>query len=502
MAETVKVKKGDTLSAIAKANNTTVAKIAAANPQITNVNLIKPNQVINIPAPKATTSAPTSGEVPNFKPIITPGPNTSGMFVGPIPTGTTRTTSGYVVTPTTTSTSTSTSSTATSTSTSSTSTDGGFTSNGNQALYNGVPFNGIRNGITFINGYRQDMYNPDGSDRTDGSGGNGKDGKWTATDGTVFTDQAAYVAYQTMLNNNAKGDYNAAQAAAAKKAQDMADKRDAFALIQDTMKSFGFTDTEVAQLTAFAETQIMDVNIGPNQGILNMKALPVYQARFAGNQTRLKAGKNALSEADYLAQENAYGEYMKAYGVQTLGTRDQFATLIGNDVSATELNKRLNLAVDRVKNSDPEILKQLKTYYPSITDSDLVTYFLKPADALPDLEKKVATSEISAAAVGQGFSADMTGAAALQAFGVTREKALTGYQDLKTVLPVSERLAKIYGEAGIKYDRAAGEAEFLTNSADAAEKRRRLKALERNTFGGQTGVERGTSLSQSTQGKF
>lgn len=332
----------------------------------------------------------------------------------------------------------------------------------------------------------------------DGKGGT----KYTADDGTVFTDQNAFVNYQAMLRANATNNYNAAQAAAAKKLQEQADKRDAFALIQDTMKSFGFTDTEVAQLTAFAETQIMDANIGPNQGILNMKALPVYQARFSGNQTRLKAGKNALSEADYLAQENAYGEYMKAYGVQSLGTRDQFATLIGNDVSATELNKRLNLAVDRVKNSDPEILKQLKTYYPSITDSDLVTYFLKPADALPDLEKKVATSEISAAAVGQGFAADMTGAAALQALGVTREKALTGYQDIKTVLPVSERLSKIYGESGIKYDRAAGESEFLANNADAAEKRRRLKALERNTFGGQTGVERGTSLNQSSQGRF
>jgi murein DD-endopeptidase MepM/ murein hydrolase activator NlpD len=478
MAETVKVKKGDTLSAIAKANNTTVAKIAAANPQITNVNLIKPNQVINIPAPKATTPAPTSGAVPNFKPTITPGPNTSGMFVGPIPTGTTRTTSGYVPTvvkdpdkpdpdkP-----------------------------KGKKEVSRVKNADGTFT-VTYDDGTTAIEGEPTGTD--DGKGGT----KYTADDGTIFTDQAAFVAYQSMLRANAKNDYNAAQALAAKAAQDKADKRDAFALIQDTMKSFGFTDTEVAQLTAFAETQIMDVNIGPNQGILNMKALPVYQARFSGNQTRLKAGKNALSEADYLAQENAYGEYMKAYGVQSLGTRDQFATLIGNDVSATELNKRLNLAVDRVKNSDPEILKQLKTYYPSITDSDLVTYFLKPADALPDLEKKVATSEISAAAVGQGFSADMTGAAALQAFGVTREKALTGYQDLKTILPVSERLAKIYGESGIKYDRAAGEAEFLTNSADAAEKRRRLKALERGAFSAQTGVERGTSLTQSTQGQF
>jgi hypothetical protein len=396
--------------------------------------------------------------VPNFKPTITMGSNTSGMFVGPIPTGTTRTTSGYVVTPTNTSTSTSTSNTSTSTSKTSTSTSS-TSSTTSPTTY-------------------------------------------TADDGIKFTDQNAFATYQAMLRGNAKNDYNAAQAAASKTAQDIADKRDAFALIQDTMKAFGFTDIEVAQLTAFAETQIADSNIGPNQGILNMKALPVYQARFAGNQTRLKAGKNALSEADYLAQENAYGEYMKAYGVQSLGSRDQYATLIGNDVSATELNKRLNLAVDRVKNSDPEILKQLKTYYPSITDSDLVTYFLKPADALPDLEKKVATSEISAAAVGQGFAADMTGAAALQAFGVTREKALSGYQDIKTVLPVSERLSKIYGEAGLTYDRAAGEAEFFKGDADAVERRRRLKELERSSFSGQSGVERGTSLGTSTQGKF
>lgn len=448
---TVTVKPGDSMSAIAAKAGVTLSAMKAANPQVANPSLIKPNQVLNLPAAKSSVNAAQG--IPNGGYTTGSGVNTNTLAGIAAASGTS--TSG-------TSTSTSTSSTSTSTSTSTTSTSTSSTS----ASTSSTPTS------------------------------------WTASDGTVFTDQNAYVNYQAMLNANATNSYNAAQAAAAKAALDVAEKRDAFALIQDTMKSFGFTDTEVAQLTAFAETQIMDSNIGPNQGILNMKALPVYQARFSGNQTRLKAGKNALSEADYLAQENAYGEYMKAYGVQSLGTRDQFATLIGNDVSATELNKRLNLAVDRVKNSDPEILKQLKTYYPSITDSDLVTYFLKPADALPDLEKKVATSEISAAAVGQGFAADMTGAAALQALGVTREKALTGYQDIKTVLPVSERLSKIYGESGIKYDRAAGESEFLANNADAAEKRRRLKALERNTFGGQTGVERGTSLNQSSQGRF
>lgn len=64
MAEkTVTVKKGDTLSAIAKANNTTVAAIAKANPSIKNVNAIKPGQKVVIPGAKATTTKTTTSAV-------------------------------------------------------------------------------------------------------------------------------------------------------------------------------------------------------------------------------------------------------------------------------------------------------------------------------------------------------------------------------------------------------------------------------------------------------
>jgi murein DD-endopeptidase MepM/ murein hydrolase activator NlpD len=65
MADTVTVKKGDTLSAIAKAAGTTVKAIQSANPQITNANLIKPGQVFTIPgkAPSGPTgpTGPTTG---------------------------------------------------------------------------------------------------------------------------------------------------------------------------------------------------------------------------------------------------------------------------------------------------------------------------------------------------------------------------------------------------------------------------------------------------------
>ena len=61
---TAKVQKGDTLSAIAAKTKTTVAAIAKAN-KITNVNLIKPGQVLVIPGKK-------TGETPDSAVIDTP----------------------------------------------------------------------------------------------------------------------------------------------------------------------------------------------------------------------------------------------------------------------------------------------------------------------------------------------------------------------------------------------------------------------------------------------
>ena len=55
------IQKGDTLSEIAKANNTTVADLQAANPSITNPNLIYAGSTINIPdAAGSQQSAPAS----------------------------------------------------------------------------------------------------------------------------------------------------------------------------------------------------------------------------------------------------------------------------------------------------------------------------------------------------------------------------------------------------------------------------------------------------------
>jgi hypothetical protein len=140
--------------------------------------------------------------------------------------------------------------------------------NDRQVLFNGKPFNGNRNGIEFVNGYRQDMYNPDGTDRTDTK----KDGKLT------------------------KEEWDALQLKTAEEAKLANEKRDAFALIQQTLQGYGFSSEEWDQLSTYIESALINPKIGPNQMVLDMRALPVYKARFAGNETRVKNGLNALSE--------------------------------------------------------------------------------------------------------------------------------------------------------------------------------------------------------------
>ena len=299
----------------------------------------------------------------------------------------------------------------------------------------------------------------------------------------------------------AKERYDAEQETLAKQAKEQSEKRDAFALVQDTMRSYGFTDAELSELSGYIERSIIDPNIGPNAAILGMRNLGVYKQRFAGNEARVKAGLNALSEGEYLQQEKDYGQYFREYGVQNLATRTQMATLIGNDISAIEAKNRIGLAVDRVKNADANIMRQLKTFYPTLDDKDLVSYFLNPVQAMPELKRKVTASEIGAAALGQGFT-DTSRALGLADYGVDRASAIAGYADIKSVLPTSAKLSDIYGEAGIDYTQETGESEFLKSNQDAAEKRKRLKSMERAQFQGSTGMTENRGLTQSTQGRF
>ena len=233
----------------------------------------------------------------------------------------------------------------------------------------------------------------------------------------------------------------------------------------------------------------------PAEFTIKLRESPAYQKRFAGNAQRIAKGLTAIDEATYLATEDKYQNLMRNYGLPDtywktgdLGTQEGFTNLIANDVSAVELENRLQLAQNRVKNANPEIAYALKAFYPDITNGDILAYALDPKNALDTINRKVTAAEIGGAALSQGLTTSLGGAEGLAAYGVTKDQAQQGYQTVAGVLPRGSQLADIYGQQ--PYTQATAEAEVFgtQGAADAKKRREKLVSLEQASFGGSSGV--------------
>jgi len=295
----------------------------------------------------------------------------------------------------------------------------------------------------------------------------------------------------------------ASAASAANSTLDAATK-DAYALMEAQFSQWG-----IPEAATFFQQQMQN-NIGPNEALVLLRDQQFYKDRFAGNVARVANGMNALKEADYIALENQYSNLFTSYGVQNLATKGQFATLIGSDIAPTELNTRLDLAVTQVQQADPTVMSTLKQFYPNISTSNLVSYFLAPNETLPALQRQVQTADVGAAAVQAGLTTSQSSAAALAAYGVTYSQAQAGYGRIAEVLPASQKLSAIYGaQTGINYNQAEGEAQYLKNSGAAALEQQKLKDLEGAQFSGKSGIVGASaaagysgSLGQQLQGKI
>jgi hypothetical protein len=278
--------------------------------------------------------------------------------------------------------------------------------------------------------------------------------------------------------------------------------RDAYAILEDTFKAYGL-ETLVPTIRGYMES-----NLGAEQAKLQLKQEKVYKERFAGNTARLNAGLNALSESDYLGLEDYYSQTMNEYGLGSYFGADRnariksMADIIGGDVSPAEFKSRVSTVVERVNNSDPGIKTQLKDFY-NISDTDLVNYFLNPAQTLPKLQEKVTAAEIGTAAISQGLGTSMASAEDLARFGVDRATAIKGYSTIGSIVPEAQKLSDIYGEAKIDYTQKTAEEEVFKGNASAARKRRQLAQLEQASFSGKSGLgSQAAGLNRSIQGSF
>jgi uncharacterized protein YjfI (DUF2170 family) len=267
--------------------------------------------------------------------------------------------------------------------------------------------------------------------------------------------------------------------------------KDAYALLKEVFIKYGLEELVPAI------TKLMANNVGPNQASLMLKTNPEYNAayikRFAGNESRRKAGLNVLSEAEYIDLENSYSQTLNAYGLKnyfgatTDAKRTAMANIIGSDISATEFKERVDTVVTRVNNADPKIKETLKNFY-GIKEEDLTSYFLNPTDNLPKLQEKVTAAEIGAAAANQNLAYNKTSAEDLAKFGITKAQAQEGYSTVGEIMPTASKLGDIYGD---QYTQATAEQEVFKGTASAKRKRQQLAEREVASFSGSSGAAQG-----------
>lgn len=237
---------------------------------------------------------------------------------------------------------------------------------------------------------------------------------------------------------------------------------------------------------------------GQDQISFLLQDTDAYKQRFAGNEVRRKQGLPVLSPADYLNTEASYRQIMQSAGFPT-GFYDQpsdFADWIGNDVSPTEINDRVNTALELTNKMDSGMQQTFKDWY-GIGPGDLAAYALDRQRALPALQNLARSAEIGGAARDQGSQITQQRAEQL-----ARQSTLTNnqIQSAEGQAVQTGRTGSFLGQiSGLGYDQSVSEDELFLGDAEAARRRKELGSLEQGRFSGGS-VQSGTQLARPSAG--
>jgi len=253
---------------------------------------------------------------------------------------------------------------------------------------------------------------------------------------------------------------------------------------------------------------LIESGISPAEFTIKLRETDAYKKRFAANSSRIQKGLRAISEAEYIGLEDQYQDVMRRYGLPDtyyargdMGRQEGFEKFIGGDVSPVELEDRIQTAQNRVINTNPEVSKALREFYPEITGGDILAYALDPAQAINNIKRKVGAAEIGAGAMQAGLQTGLARAEELQRYGVTKESAQQGFGVISSGLERGRQLSNIYQQPDYTQQVAETEVFALPDADKARRQRRRLGQLETATFSGSTGMT-GGALDRERAGQY
>lgn len=208
-----------------------------------------------------------------------------------------------------------------------------------------------------------------------------------------------------------------------------ADIRDAESIIRDVLGRY-FTAEQVAELLPMLMAEVRaGANINEARIMTTIRGSNAYRTRFTGMAMRTANGLSAISEAEYISLERYYRQTMMAAGMPAgfYDSIDDFATLIGRDVSPAEFSQRIQLGYVEVQNAPEDVKAQLRMRY-GLTDGELLAWFLDEDVALPLIERQVTTARLGAAAARVGINElDTLSLERLARMGITPDQGAQGF---------------------------------------------------------------------------
>lgn len=281
---------------------------------------------------------------------------------------------------------------------------------------------------------------------------------------------------------------------------------DARAVMRQLLSTYGFNSSQIANILASYSEYVQKSDISPTSYInAILPQTQAYQQRFAGNSLREKAGLSALSPADYLQQEDSYKSILKSYGLPKgfYDTNDDLAGFIGNNISTSELQSRVQAAAEIQGNTDKNLQKTLSRVY-GLSRGDFLAYIIDPTKATQKVLQQARTIELATSAATQGLQ--ISRSLGEQLAGATDSTALLSPQQADSVFSQAaltkqstDLLGSIEGQNKLGADSVINAA--LNRDAAAQQKIKDLQNREQARFNGTTSNS-GAAIAKNTGGSF
>ena len=287
-----------------------------------------------------------------------------------------------------------------------------------------------------------------------------------------------------------------------------------FGARDSVMKMFENTGLGDAFIKSLVDTidKVYEENIMPtdSQVLNSIYTSDAYKTRFAANEAirkRISDGKGRpgdrlLAPAEYIAAEDGYREIMQEAGLPEMfyDQPEDLGNLISNSISVGEFTARVNIAQNALQKADQQIVQSLKDYY-GLSSGDLVAYLLDNEKAFDAINSRYQYSTEQAKLM--YTSAEVGGAAARAGFdtGISRgfaeeitkagkaDAAERAFQGAAREQDDYRRLMSLYGETAGTED-LARESLGLAGGTEVGIKTKKLASRERAKFQQRGAIDR------------